>query len=156
MSKRPRLTDALENKILVWIRSGAFPHIAAEAEGIPTEVFHRWMAWGTRRSPLPRERYRRFAHNVQQAAAFGRLRVEIAIRDKDPKFWLLSGPGKKRPGCPGWTSASKPLPAPDPRELNLFADPQLAGLLEKILAALAPFPEARQAAVEALQVEEKS
>jgi hypothetical protein len=150
MSTRPRLTDALESRILLWIRSGAFPHTAAAAEGVPLKVFERWLAWGTRRSPPPRRRYQRFARNVEQAAGLCRVRAEIKILQKDPKLWLLSGPGRERPDCPGWSSATKPLARPEKREINLFADPRLAGLVEALLTALAPFPEARQAAVQAL------
>jgi hypothetical protein len=151
MSTRPQLTDAVESRILVWIRSGAFPHTAAAAEGIPLEVFEQWLAWGTRKSPPPRPRYRRFARQVEQAAAVGRVRAEIKILQKDPKLWLLSGPGRERLDCPGWTSATKPVARPGQRDINLFADPQLAGLLEALLAALAPFPDARRAAVQALE-----
>ncbi len=156
MSIRPTLTDEVEDRILMWVRSGAFPEVAAEAEGVPAEVFARWMAWGSRTQPPPRPRYRRFVRNVRQAAAQARLRSEIKVREKDLKFWLLSGPGKERPGCPGWTTAVKGLPPRDEAALNLFADPALAGLLETLLAALAPFPEARRAAVEALRAAEPS
>jgi hypothetical protein len=152
MSTRPRLTDAIEHKILVWIRSGVYPHVAAEAEGIPQEVFQRWLAHGTRRQPPPSPRYRRFAEHVRQAVAVGRMRVEIRVLEKDPKFWLLSGPGKERPDYPGWTTAVKALPPRDERVINLFADPVFAKLVETLLTALIPFPEARKAAVEALQV----
>ena len=151
MSTRPKLTDAIEHRILVWIRSGVYPHVAAEAEGVPRQVFFRWLALGTHRSPPPGPRYRRFAENVRQAAAIGRLRVEIRALEKDPKFWLLSGPGKERPDNPGWTSAQKAAPLNEKREANLFDDPVLARLVEALLAALLPFPEARKAAAEALQ-----
>jgi hypothetical protein len=148
MSTRPRLTAEVEDKILVWIRSGAFPHVAAEAEGVPQEVFERWLARGD--APRAGPRYRRFAANVRKAVAVARLRTEIRVLEKDPKFWLLSGPGKDRPGCRGWASAVKVAAEAAPAGVNLFADPVLSGLLEALLAALAPFPEARKAAVQAL------
>ena len=156
MSNRPKLTDAIEHKILVWIRSGVYPHVAAEAEGIARDVFERWLALGTRRKPPPGPRYRRFAENVLQAAAVGRLRVEIRALEKDPKFWLLSGPGKERPDNPGWTTALKAQPVKDQRVMNLFEDPAFAKVIEALLAALIPFPEARKAAVEALETKPPS
>jgi hypothetical protein len=110
MSIRPKLTDAIEHKILVWIRSGVYPHVATEGEGIPQDVFARWLALGSRRKPPPSPRYRRFAESVRQAAAVGRMRAEIRALEKDPKFWLLSGPGKERPDNPGWTTALKAQP----------------------------------------------
>jgi hypothetical protein len=152
MSTRPKLTDALEHKILVWIRSGVYPQVAAEAEGIPHDVFDRWLALGRRRSPPASPRYRRFAENVRQAVAVGRMRAEIKALDKDAKFWLLSGPGKERPEYPGWTTARKAPPAGDERSINLFVDPEFAKLMEALLAALMPFPEARKAAALALEV----
>jgi hypothetical protein len=151
MSARPRLTDAIENQICLWVRSGALPHVAAEAEGVPREVFQQWLTWGTRKSPRPLPRYRRFAQRVRTAAAVCRVRVEIQIREKDPKFWLLSGPGKEQPGYPGWTTAVKALPPAEADGVDLFADPGFIGLVHALLAALAPFPEARKVAAQALQ-----
>ena len=148
MSTRPRLTAALENKILVWIRSGDYPHLAAEAEGIPQEVFEQWLARGTGKRAS--RRYRDFARNVRKASAIGRIRAEIRVLEKDPKLWLLSGPGKERADCRGWTSAVKGTAGAGAREVNLFAEAELAGFLEALLAALAPFPEARKAVAEAL------
>jgi hypothetical protein len=150
MKTRPKLTDAVEAKILTWIRSGVYAHVAAEAEGIPWEVFEQWLGWGTRRSPRPIRRYARFAANVREAAAFGRLRAEMKIFEKDAKLWLLSGPGKERQDYPGWSSAAKAIPRRAKGEPDLFADPALAALLEAMLNALEPFPDARRAAVAAL------
>jgi hypothetical protein len=151
MSTAPRLTDDLEHKILVWIRSGAFPHIAAAAEGVAPEVFDQWLERGTRKTPRPGRRYRRFARNVLQAIGVARIRAEIRALEKDPKFWLLSGPGKDRPDCPGWTGAVRARAAARPDEFNALSDPVLAPLLEQLLVALLPFPEARLAAVQTLQ-----
>jgi hypothetical protein len=147
----PPLTAGLEARILVWIRSGAFPHAAAAAEGVAPAVFERWLALGTRTAPRPVRRYREFAGNVLRAAGLARVRAEIKLLEKDAKVWLLSGPGRDRAGYPGWSSAVKAVPPPDDRTGSLLADPVLAGQVEKLLLALTPFPEARKAAAAALQ-----
>jgi hypothetical protein len=154
MNTRPKLTEALEHRIVMWIRSGAHAHVAAEAEGVPYEVFDRWLERGTRKSPRPPAHYRRFAHSVRTAVAVSRIRAEIEVAKEDPRCWLLSGPGKERPDYAGWSSAGKAMPRPDRGEVNLFADPALAGVLEAVLKALAPFPEARRAVADALAAPE--
>jgi hypothetical protein len=151
MSTRPKLTDALEDRILVWIRSGAFPQVAAEAEGVPRAVYQQWIERGTRTSPPPIPRYQRFVRKIQKAAGVGRIRAEIALREKDPKTWLLSGPGKEQEDSPGWSSAVKPRPGRKDGESAPGGHTQLAALIEALLEALEPFPVARQAAAEAVE-----
>jgi hypothetical protein len=148
MSTDPKLTAEIEDRILVWIRNGAFPHLAAEAEGVPQEVFESWLARGSQKRAS--RRYRDFARNVRKAIAVGRIRAEIRVLEKDPKLWLLSGPGKERSDCPGWTATVKSVPRRDAGPANLFADPAGVALVAALLAALAPFPDARRAAAQAL------
>ena len=45
---RYRLTPALQEKIVAYIRAGGFPHVAAEAAGLPRRVFERWLERGQR------------------------------------------------------------------------------------------------------------
>jgi hypothetical protein len=146
----PKLTPQLEEKILVWVRSGAYPNVAAAAEGVSLDVFERWRVWGTRKSPRPIKRYQQFAANLLSAAGFARVRAEIKVLEKDPKGWLLCGPGRERPDRPGWSTAVKAAAAEQDGG-NLWTNPVLAGQIERVLAALVPFPEARKAVVEALQ-----
>jgi hypothetical protein len=153
MDTRTKLTDAIEHKIIAWIHSGAFAHVAAEAAGVRPEVFEQWLAWGTRTRPRPIPRYRRFAHHVRQAVAVGRLLAEARVYDKDPKTWLLSGPGKEQADCPGWSATVKAVPRRSRSEVNLLADPRLADLVQNILKALEGFPDARQAVAAALESE---
>jgi hypothetical protein len=69
-------------------------------------VFNDWLARGEKQRA--REPYRRFAREVRQAAAMCRLVAECAAFKKDPKFWLAHGPGRDRPGYPGWAGEARP------------------------------------------------
>ena len=99
MSNRPKLTDAIEHKILVWIRSGVYPHVAAEAYGVPRALFEKWMRHGEKHRTQP---YRRFWRKVREAQAQARLKAEMDARAKDARFWLHYGPGKEIADTPGW------------------------------------------------------
>src|SRR5438445_5204471 len=102
MQRRPFPFDPLlAERVLSYIRSGGYPLVAAEAAGVPAQVFLQWVDWGEKKKA--REPYRGFARGVRQAAAQGRLVAELAVHEKDPKFWLTHGPGKERPRHPGWT-----------------------------------------------------
>src|SRR5437667_3761511 len=83
----------LAARVLSYIRSGGYPIVAAEAAGVPGEVFLQWIEWGEKKRA--RAPYRSFALGVRQAAAQGRLVAELAVHDKDPKYWLAHGPGKE-------------------------------------------------------------
>lgn len=98
MSKAGRktlLTPEREAQILASIRAGAFDWVAAQAAGVSAPTFYRWLA--DKRQP-----YRAFAEKVAEARAIARLSVEIEVRKKSPEFWLSRGPGRERPGEPGW------------------------------------------------------
>ena len=62
---RYRLTPALQEQIVAYIRAGGFPHVAAEAAGLPRQVFARWLERGQRamRRPLIAQ----FARAVMEA-----------------------------------------------------------------------------------------
>lgn len=99
MSKTGRktlLTPEREAQILASIRAGAFDWVAARAAGVSVPTFYRWLA--DKRKP-----YRDFAEKVAEARAVARLSVEIEVRKKSPEFWLSRGPGRERPGEPGWS-----------------------------------------------------
>lgn len=78
----------------------AYPHVAAEAAGVPRHVLQRWLDLSTKRRDVHRP-YRNFADQLRQAQAQARVKAEIAVLDADPKIWLRSGPGKEREGDPG-------------------------------------------------------
>jgi hypothetical protein len=145
---RRALTPDVEQQILNFIGAGGFPHVAAEAAGVPKTLFDNWMERGAR--PGSRQPYRSFAQRVSQTAARARLKAEIEAREKDPRFWLMHGPARETAESPGWSSQVKPLSdteggggAPMLAEVNQ--------VWRKVLEKLESFPEARAAVIEALQ-----
>src|SRR5713226_9643262 len=75
----------LADRVLSYVRSGGYPLVAAEAAGVTGEVVLQWLDWGEKKKA--REPYRSFARGVRQAAAQGRLVAELAVHEKDPKYW---------------------------------------------------------------------
>lgn len=146
MSKRISFDAEAARQLLGFIRAGGYPHVAAEAAGVPAAVFRHWLELGER--PGAHDPYRRFVREVRQAAAAARLVVEHGVYKKDPKFWLAHGPGKETPGNPGWTGEVRPLgleqgsAAPGQDEWRRAC--------EDLLQALVEYPEARAAAARAL------
>ena len=149
MSTAPRLTPEIVRTITAYIRSGAYPAVAAEAAGVDAATFAHWMQLGAKRRG-PR-RYRELRAAVVAAAAQARVTAELAVFADDPRTWLTKGPGREREGAAGWSGVVKPLVAlTENKTVNLMADPAAAALLTMLLAALAPYPEARRAAIDAL------
>jgi hypothetical protein len=102
--RKPRLNDALIGKIVSYIRAGAYDWVAAQACGVPSGTFYRWLQQGESANAGI---YREFREQVLVARAEARTAAEIEVRRDDPKFWLRVGPGRERPGEPGWTEAAK-------------------------------------------------
>lgn len=146
--QRVKLTPDLQKTICGAIVKGAFPHVAAEAVGVPKEVFEKWMEMGTRER-RPRLEYVRFYRAVQQARAQARLAAEWAAHDNDPRLWLRSGPGKETLDNPGWTTIVRPQ-IQDIKTINLFTSPDFLHFMATLRTALAPFPEALKALTQAL------
>jgi hypothetical protein len=142
-----RLTPELQATVVHFVRAGGFVGVAAEAAGIPRPVFELGMRRG---AASPRQPSRGFREAVLQARAQARLKAEMETRTAAPRDWLRMGPGRERPGEPGWssppqagTAANEASPASrDARMLQCVA--------ECLLHALEPFPEARAAAAEAM------
>jgi hypothetical protein len=144
-----KLTAAVERDILAFVRAGSYPAVAAEAAGITQETFRHWMDLGAKRRAT--KRYRAFRAAVIQAAAQARVAEELAVYANDPKTWLTKGPGRETQDTPGWSGVVRPVVAlTDNRSVNLLADPMASALLSMLLSALTPFPEARRAAIDAL------
>jgi hypothetical protein len=144
-----QLTDAIQADICAYIRAGGFPHVAAEAAGVPLEVFQRWMELGAK----PRfKKHQAFRLAVIQAQAQARLSAEMTALKEDPVAWLKSGPGKELPGVPGWAAPPKPASVTnDNRTVNIFGNPELLVLLHTLRGILAPYPEALEAVSAAMQ-----
>jgi hypothetical protein len=104
--RRQRLTPALAAQIAAGVRSGSFPHVAAQAFGVAAARFEGWLKRGA--GDNAREPFRSFAATIEQAAAQARLRAEMVVLEEEPKAWLQLGPGRERGPAPGWTSAARP------------------------------------------------
>src|SRR5262245_35499216 len=101
--KRHWITPKATQEICAFIRAGAYPHVAAEAAGVPKEEFDLWMHKGTTQK-RGRSDFRAFAEQVRKAMAQARLRAEMKVLEEDPLAWLRSGPGKEQGDRPGWTT----------------------------------------------------
>ena len=149
-----RMTPEVQRTIAAYIRAGAYPHTAAEAAGVPAAVFRSWMEHGAGRRG--RAVYRTFHAAVTEAAAQARVTAELATFQDDPKTWLTKGPGRETQDTPGWSGVVRPVVAlTDNRSVNLLTDPTSSAILTMLLAALALFPEARRAAIDALNQSSK-
>jgi hypothetical protein len=150
MSRRALPFDSLlAERILSYIRSGGYPTVAAEAAGLPKEVFLQWVKRGEKTKA--REPYRSFARGVREAAALGRLVAELAVHDKEPKYWLAHGPGKETEHNPGWSAEVKPSDKHEAAAQAGMPDVQWQMLHALLMRALDPYPEARLAVAEALR-----
>jgi hypothetical protein len=143
---RYQLTPALEQSIIAYIRAGGFPHVAAEAAGVPARVFDRWRRKGEARRSS--RRYRAFASAVRQAVAQARLGAEVSICKDKPLDWLRSGPGRETPDCTGWTGTVRPRLAA--AAAPALAHPEVQALITTLLELLEPHPEVRSTVAAAL------
>lgn len=145
---RPKLTPALQETICAFVRSGGFPHVAAEAAGVPKDLFHAWHQRGA--NPKCRGGYRTFYLAVEQAKAQARMAAEIKALQENPIAWLRFGPGRERADNPGWTTPPKPQLTQDNRAINVLLSPEMNGFFAALLQILSPYPEARVAVAQAL------
>ncbi|HEY8370465.1 MAG TPA: hypothetical protein VIM86_14235 [Thermodesulfobacteriota bacterium] len=145
MARQIRLTPALQESVCNLIRKGAYPHAAAAACGVPEAVFQGWLRRGG--DPRAGKTYRELTRCVNEATGAARVLAEARVYAEDPKFWLRSGPGRERPGAPGWTTTARPYPAGHDH-VNPLEDPACARLLATVLDVLSDFPDVRQAAAE--------
>ncbi len=146
-----RLTTELIREIGTRVRGGAFPQVAAEAADVPGEVFAEWMRRGSQ--PRARGRYRELVQEVRYAEAHARCMAEVALRQEDPKTWLLSGPGKGTTERPGWSGAVRGQLHADAYAGNPLLQAQTQALVALLMEVLQPYPEARAAIALALQAQ---
>lgn len=142
----PNLT--VQGLICLYIRKGAFSHIAAMAAGIPEGVFHDWLKAAEGKHS---RRFRKFKDAVMQAEAQARVKAELAVFEANPRAWLREGPGRHQGSRVGW---SVPVPGPsvtNQMQVNIQHSPEWSALWSEILARAAPFPEARAALADALR-----
>jgi hypothetical protein len=99
------LTDEPQAKIVSFIRAGAWDWVAAEANGIDRHTFWEWVRRGETEDERPQTpAYAKFAKEVREARAQSRARAEIRVQEGEPVKYLMYGPGRDRPGAPGWTA----------------------------------------------------
>jgi hypothetical protein len=140
---RYRITARLQRDIVAFVHAGGFPEVAAEAAGIPREVFRRWMAQGDR--PRAGKLVRELVEAVRTAQAQARLSAETEVRSARPLDWLKCGPGKDASNSPGWTAPARARTLTDAEQLTLES-PIVRALFARLLEKLMPFPDARAAA----------
>lgn len=140
--QRYRLTIALQEKIAAFIRAGGFAHVAAEAAGLPREVFARWLERGER--PGAPANYRAFARAIREAEAQARLQAELTVRGDKPLDWLKAGPGKSSADNPGWSNPGKAgSPAAERDRAQVWGE--VMHLFGRCVERLADYPDARAA-----------
>lgn len=114
MGRRSLLTPDIQATIVVAIESGSFDYVAAAAAGISERAFRFWVEWGAEHEKAVEEgrdapqradsaRYGDFFAAVRAARASARQKAEARVYEEDPFKWLRYGPGRDRPGAPGWT-----------------------------------------------------
>ncbi len=118
------LTDEIAEKIVAFIRGGAFDYVAALAAGVADRTFRDWMARGEGRhlNRPPSPKLRRFATAVRQAQAEARIGAEIRVYREQPRYWLAHA-ARSTPERAGWT-------------LTKGQQPLLVGTLEERLREL--------------------
>lgn len=91
ISRLDQLTDDEYNKMLQYVRAGAYEHVAAGVLGVTKDTFDRWKRKGRTQKGGS---YQRFYMDLVKAQTQARLLAEVEIKKDDPKFWLTHGPGK--------------------------------------------------------------
>ena len=97
------LQERVRQQVVASLRSGAFLWVAAVASGINERTLAYWLQKG--RDGI--EPYVQFFRDVEEAMGLARLSAESRVFKEDPKSWLRIGPGRDRPGRPGWTEESR-------------------------------------------------
>jgi hypothetical protein len=114
--------------------------------GINPDTFYYWL----QRGEAGESPYSEFSDEVGRARAEARRGAEQQVRRKDPQFWLRCGPGKERPGEPGWTNPTDSRHA----EAAQGSGPtwaQWSALQTQLLAILLKYPDVHQAAAQVFQ-----
>jgi len=99
--RKTKLTSELQTTICGYIRAGAYDWVAAQACGIHPRTFWRWLRAGEKGNPL----YMAFCQEVARARTQARVIAENKVFQENPFAWLRYGPGRERPGEPGWTES---------------------------------------------------
>ena len=100
--RKSMLTEELIKAISEHIESGVYDYIACEAVGISQSTFYEWLQDAEKEDadPLKVE----FSESVKAAKANARMKAEKRVLEEQPATWLLKGPGREKPGRPGWSN----------------------------------------------------
>lgn len=125
------LTEELQAQILYILQTGTYQWVAAQACGIDPGTFQDWMRKGN--APDAPEPYATFAREVNRVHAIVRANVESNVAHRNPEYWLTRGPGRSKPGRPGWTDAPLEVEESDEeRAIDQLSYEQLEALAEMI------------------------
>lgn len=102
--RRSKLTLEVQHEIVTFIANGAYDQVAALAAGISRSTYYRWYNAGAN----PKSRYAAFREAVDGARGRARAVAETRVFREKPDVWLKNGPGRERPGQPGWTTLARP------------------------------------------------
>jgi len=87
------------DELLLLIRRGAFPHVAAKAVGLSSDQFKRIMA-----------AFPNFRRDVEMVHAQARAQVESTVGEMKPDLWLTKGPAREgvdpAAGTGGWAASA--------------------------------------------------
>lgn len=100
MGRPMKLTPQVHHQIVSLVQGGTYITVAARAAGITKSTLYRWLERGKRARSGP---YREFWLDLMQASATARATAEVKVKQTNPLAWLRYGPGRSRPGDPGWT-----------------------------------------------------
>jgi hypothetical protein len=141
---RLALTPPLIEQIAAGVRAGGYPHVAAQAWGVPRGTFEDWMSKGAK----GRGACGLLAKTMGEAHAQARLRSEMLICRDDPRIWLEHGPARDQPNNPGWSSSARPVASP---ETSPLAYASVMSAIGGVIGNLSEHPEAREIIANSLE-----
>lgn len=118
IGRKSKLTPQLIDQLCRHLKAGAFDYAAARAVGISKATFYNWLEIGRAEEAAVEaieaaggevgetSLFLDFLDKVDQATAIARIDAEKRVFTEDPFKWLRYGPGRDRPGEPGWTDES--------------------------------------------------
>lgn len=132
-----KLSPEQRRVLLSAIDAGASDHVAARLTGIDPRTFRDWRARAEGRHPTrkPTPELVELFEEIGQAKARARMRREVEVADRDPKYWLRYM-ARSLPGLDGWT---EPVPEPDERagpEIHLPTRQELEDMVRVLAQSL--------------------
>jgi hypothetical protein len=107
---RGQLTQQKFDKLISLLRVGVYLHIACRSVGISDTTFYNWSAAGKaiyETDETSTDWRVTFYLATMQAQAEARAGAEALVYAENPLAWLKAGPGRDKPGDPGWADRSE-------------------------------------------------